>query len=83
MRREVSEMRIAAAQLRELGGALRCEVAGFLERQALLRERADEWCSAAELPECDTCGEPGCVPNAARGALLIARAQVAEGGERS
>lgn len=81
VRCEVGEMRTAAAQLRELGGVLRCEVAGFLERQALLLERANEWCSATELPERDdTREEPGCMPNAARSALLIARAQLAEGG---
>ncbi|MEW2493740.1 hypothetical protein AB0942_09355 [Streptomyces nodosus] len=83
VRREVGEMRTAATQLRELGGALRCEVAAFLERQALLLERANEWCSATELPERDdTREDPGCMPNAARSALLIARAQLAAGGGR-
>ncbi|MBP5926662.1 hypothetical protein F3K32_42400 [Streptomyces sp. LBUM 1483] len=79
IRREVAEIRTAAEQLAD-GSPFEIAVAEFLDAQATMLERAG---STPERANCmrredDTLDEPGTFPNAARSALLIARAYHSE-----
>ncbi|MEW1761585.1 hypothetical protein AB0393_34445 [Streptomyces cyaneofuscatus] len=79
IRREVAEIRAAADQLVGASPA-EAEVAVFLTVQAELLERAGGEASSAHhlRPEQDTRQESGMFPTAARSALLIARAHLAD-----
>lgn len=76
IRSEVFEIREAAGQLILTGGAFEKEVAEFLRVQATMLGRAGGTAERADAMrhEEDTLDEPGTFPNAARSALLIARA---------
>ncbi|MEV7897411.1 hypothetical protein [Streptomyces cyaneofuscatus] len=80
VRREVADIRAAAQQMAD-GSPVEAEVAAFLTVQAELLERAGGEASSAHYlrPEQDTRQEPGMFPTAARSALLIARALLADG----
>ncbi|MFD9721096.1 hypothetical protein [Streptomyces sp. NPDC059076] len=77
IRREVGEMRTAAEQLAN-GGPVDQAVADFLTVQATLLERSGGTLQRADnlRPEDDTRDQPGMLNNAARSALLIARAHL-------
>lgn len=80
IRREVAEIRAAAEQLAS-GGPFEAQVAEFLTVRATMLERAGGTALRADSMrrEEDTLDEPGTFPNAARSALLIARAYLAQG----
>nr|WP_024127909.1 hypothetical protein [Streptomyces sp. 14R-10]AHF46183.1 hypothetical protein pZL1.18c [Streptomyces sp. 14R-10] len=79
VRREVAEIRAAAEQLKG-EGRFEAEVAAFLTTRALMLERAGGEARYASTmrPAEDTVEERDMFPTAARSALLIARALLAD-----
>ncbi|MBD2829882.1 hypothetical protein ID875_21170 [Streptomyces globisporus] len=79
IRREVAEIRAAAEQLKNDDG-FEAEVAAFLTGQALMLERAGGEARYAHTmrPHQDTLEDRDMFPTAARRALLIARALLAD-----
>ncbi|BDT39486.1 hypothetical protein [Streptomyces yaizuensis] len=81
IRREVAEIRAAAARL-AAGTTAEKAVADFLTVQATMLERAGGTPQRADgmRLDDDTVDQPGQFPSPARSALLIARAYLATGG---
>ncbi|WP_333745472.1 hypothetical protein [Streptomyces sp. IBSBF 2950] len=79
IRCEVAEIRTAAEQLAD-GSPFEVAVAEFLDAQATMLERAGGTPERADSMrrEDDTLADPDMFPNAARSALLIARAYHSE-----